>query len=244
MDQNKVHAAKMLDVMFSWRGAVTFLASACLAMTFRNPWLVCFVGVIFIGFWAWLVSRSGSTIKDEAHALIDRLIPVKADGSTTIFTGYFERFRCSSILCLALFLTVLIVAGVIRDKARELDRLTGLPVSAELGTLDLMAGAEAWPLIILLVPLAFFFLNTLALLVRQLFIVETNNGVRRLSVITTGVLLIYGFIKAETLYFFPLAGIYYLTIGLAALLAGKWVIAGFTKKELPTLAATKDGKDE
>lgn len=243
MGHSEIHAAKMLDVMFSWRGAATFLISACIAMTFRSPWLVCFVALLFIGLWAWLVRRSGAKIKDEAHALIDKLIPVKSVGSTTIFTDHFERFRSSSTLCLAVFLTVLVVADDISDEARQLDNLAGLPVSAELSTLDLMAGAEAWPLI-MLVPLFFFLLNTMMLLIRQLFIVETNDGVRRLSVITTSVLLIYGFIKSGALYFFPLAGAIYVTLGLAAILAGKWVITGFTNKDLSISAAAKDGNNE
>lgn len=63
--------------------------------------------------------------------------------------------------------------------AMMLDKLAGLSVSAELGTLDLVAGAEAWPLIIMLFPLVFFFLNTLTLLMRQRFIVEANDDVRQ-----------------------------------------------------------------
>lgn len=244
MGHNEMHAAKMLDVMFSWRGAATFLASACLAMTFRNPWLVCFVAVLFIGLWAWLVRRSGATIKDEAHAFIDRLMPVKADGSTTIFTDYFERFRVSFILCFAFFTRIFFVTVRLSDEARKLDAQAGLSVSAEFSTLDLMASAEITPWSPWTVLMVFFLLNTLTSLTRQVFIVEKHDGIRRLSVIVAGVFFVYGFFQSDALYKSPLLGAFSMTLGLAALLAGKWVIAGFTQKDLSASAISKDGNNE
>lgn len=244
MGQSEMHAAKMLDIIFSWRGAATLLASACLAMTFRNPWLVCFAGVLFIGLWAWLVRCSGATIKDEAHALINRLMPVKVDGSTTVFTAYFERFRVSFILCIAVFTRIFFIAVKVQEEAGRLDHQAGSPLSAEFSTLDLMVSAGIRPWNPAFIFLVFIILNTLTLLIRQVFIVETNDGVRRLSVIVAVVLFVYGFFQSDALYASPLIGALYVTIGLAALLAGKWVIAGFAKKESSVSAILKGGKDE
>ena len=244
MVQNEAHAAMMLDVMFSWRGAVTLLASACLAMTFRSPLLVCFIGLLFIGLWAWLVRRSGAILKDEANALLDRLMPVKTDGSTTVFTDYFERFRVSFILCIAVYIRILIVAVRLSYEARKVDQRAGLPLSAEFSTLDLMASAGITPWSPQFILIVFFLLNTLTSLIRQVFIVETHDGIRRLSVIVAGVFFVYGFFQSGALYDSPLFGALSMTLGLAALLAGKWVIAGFTQKELPTSAAAKDRNDE